>query len=319
MPNDSPAGTDLPSIEDLIAKYGDSSNTTWIEEKFQVWRHTTTGAAQGYAISQEYCIIWGNPLCERTQYPEVAKAFLDWANGEGHKPVWVCANKEMEQLLCNDFGWRAVMCVQEDGLDPTKSNPEANKEVRKHIRGAENKGCKIVVEPGEPSDEVKKEIDEVIANWKQGRRGTQVHATNVEPWRDIEHRRYFYARNAENKIVGFLFIAKIASGWAIKDSLQTTDAPKNLTEWLISSAIHSLADDDEHYLTFGPTPAESLKAADNLSGSGVKFLSASYSGIQKSLLGNKREFREKFSVEGEPIFVCFPPHGLGRQIGRAHV
>lgn len=104
----------------------------------------------------------------------------------------------------------------------------------------------------------------------------------------------------------------MSEGWAIKDSIQMPNAPKNLTEWLITSAIHSLASKDEHHLTFGPTPAPSLEVADNISGPAIKFLSKTYGGIYKTMLGNKREFRAKFQVEGEPIFVCYPPHGLGR-------
>jgi len=303
----------MPPLEDLIAKYGDSSNTTWVEDKFIVWRHEPTGAAVGYVLSENgYAILWGNPLCEHSQYPEVASAFLDFIEKEGHNPIWTCVNKDLEQYLAKECGWRAIFCVQEDNLDPTKVNPEENKEVRKHIRGAQKKGCKIFEDKDEPSNEVKKEIDEVIMEWKKNRKGTQVHATNVEPWRDTEHRRYFYARDAEGKIVGFLFLAQVGDGWAIKDSLQMPAAPKNLTEWLIASAIHSLADDDEHYLTFGPTPAPKLEPVDNVSSSGMKFLSGTYQGIEKALLGNKREFRNKFKVEGEPIFVCYPPKGLGR-------
>lgn len=194
----------LPTLEDLIAKYGDSSNTTWVEDKFQVWRHEPTGAAQGYAISKEFCIIWGNPLCETSQYPEVTKAFLAFIGQKGWKPIWACANDALEKFLAEEQGWRAVMCVQEDGLDPTTANPEANKEVRKHIRAAEKKGCKIVEESGVPTEEVQKEIDEVIRQWKAGRNGTQVHTTNVEPWRDTEHRKYFYARDAEGQVSMFL-------------------------------------------------------------------------------------------------------------------
>ena len=115
------------------------------------------------------------------------------------------------------------------------------------------------------------------------------------------------------QVVGFLFLAKVADGWAIKDCLQSQDAPKNLTEWLITSAIRSLAEEDVHYLTFGPTPAESLKVVDNVSSVGLTFLSMTYSSIEKAFLGNKREFRRKFEVEGEPIFLCFPKQGLGRR------
>lgn len=191
----------LPALEDLIAKYGDSSNTTWVEDKFKVWRHEPTGAAVGYAPSaHSFCIVWGNPLCDHSQYPEVIDAFLQWAEEQQYRPIWACVNQEVEKILAKTKGWRAVMCVQEDILDPTKVNPEENKEVRKHIRAAQKEGCRIIEEEGEPSDEIKKEIDVVIKEWKAHRRGTQVHATNIEPWRDIQHRRYFYARDTEGKV-----------------------------------------------------------------------------------------------------------------------
>ena len=89
-------------------------------------------------------------------------------------------------------------------------------------------------------------------------------------------------------------------------------APKNLTEWLIATVIHTLADDGEQYLTFGPTPAPTLEGADNVASSSFNFLGKTYSGIQRAFLGNKREFRRKFEVEGDPIFVCYPPRGLGK-------
>ena len=200
-PRGSQSNDALPLLEDLIAKHGDSSNTTWIEDKFKVWRHDSTGAAVGYAPSDHnYCIIWGNPLCEHSQYIEAVDAFLQFTQALNYKPIWACVSEEVEKILTQDKGWRAVMCVQEDALDPTTVDPEQNKEVRKHIRAAQKKGCKIMEEDGEPADEVKKEIDQVIKEWKAHRRGTQVHVTNVEPWRDIQHRRYFYARDAEGKV-----------------------------------------------------------------------------------------------------------------------
>jgi len=314
------ASQNMPSLEDLIARYGDSSNTTWVEDKFEVWRHPTMGAAVGYAVSADddkkdtFCVIWGNPLCEEEKFPEVIHAFLDFVKQKGWSPIWSCVDERVERVLAEELQWRAVACVQEDVLDPTKANPEENKEVRKHIRKAQKAGCTIIKCDGPPADDIKEQINECIAQWKAGRKGTQVHTTNVEPWRDTEHRHYFYAKDAEGKVVGFLFISKVAEGWAIKDSISLKSAPKNLTEWLITEAIHYLADKGESYLTFGPTPAPALKSAENAempSGS-FKFLSATYSSIERTLLGNKRDFRNKFKVEGEPIYVCYPPHGLGR-------
>ena len=352
------------------------SNTTWVEDKFSVWRHPATGAAIGFALpnskrgppgdaglgfapepaaknsfeSQQsmidsnqpkingnghdrksFLIAWGNPLCEGRQLKEVVSTFLKWCEREGFSPIWCCVSDPTERVLAEELGWRAVCCIQEDVLDPRRAEPEKNKEVRRHIRGAQRAGCRIIEEDGVPNEKVRREIDKLIQEWKTSRKGTQVHTTNVEPWRDTEHRKYFYSRDADGKVkyqktfplyiglpdfkvIGFLFLAKVGNGWAIKDSIASKFSPKNLTEWLIASAIQSLANDGESRLTFGPTPAESLTSADNsqISTGTVKFLNKTYSGIEHAVLGNKREFRRKFSTEGEPIFVCFPPHGLGR-------
>lgn len=206
QPNGSSSGN-MPSLEELIAKYGDSSNTTWVEEKFDVWRHEKTGAAVGYVVSEDdedkkkqFCIVWGNPLCEPSQLKEVIHAFLEFVHKNKWAPIWSCAGQNVEKILAEELQWRAVACIQEDALDPTKTNPEENKEVRKHIRKAQKAGCEIVKCDGPPSDDIRKQIDECIAQWKAGRKGTQVHTTNVEPWRDTEHRHYFYAKDAEGKV-----------------------------------------------------------------------------------------------------------------------
>lgn len=39
-----PKGRLLP-IENLVANYGDATNTSWMDERFEVWRENDTGAA----------------------------------------------------------------------------------------------------------------------------------------------------------------------------------------------------------------------------------------------------------------------------------
>lgn len=139
--------------------------------------------------------------------PEAIDAFLKWCDHEGYSPIWACADDRVEKILAETHGWRAVMCIQEDALDPRTAEPEKNKEVRKHIRGAERAGCKIIEEDGVPDEKVQQEINALIEEWKAGRKGTQVHTTNVEPWRDFEHRKYFYSRDSEGRVCFFRLYA----------------------------------------------------------------------------------------------------------------
>jgi aspartyl/asparaginyl-tRNA synthetase len=45
----------LPKMEDLIAAYGDSPNTSWLDPFWTVWHHEDTGACCGYAASCVCC------------------------------------------------------------------------------------------------------------------------------------------------------------------------------------------------------------------------------------------------------------------------
>lgn len=84
----------LPSLEDLIAAYGDSPNTSWLDPFWSVWRHADTGAACGYAVSEKYAVAWGRPLCDDSQIHEVCKAFTHYLKSEKNlKPVFCCIDQ----------------------------------------------------------------------------------------------------------------------------------------------------------------------------------------------------------------------------------
>jgi aspartyl-tRNA synthetase len=40
-----------PELVDLLAKYGNSTSTAWIDPGYKIWRHERTGAAVGYIDS----------------------------------------------------------------------------------------------------------------------------------------------------------------------------------------------------------------------------------------------------------------------------
>ena len=42
-------------LVDLLAKYGNSTSTAWIDPGYKIWRHERTGAAIGYIDSHGKC------------------------------------------------------------------------------------------------------------------------------------------------------------------------------------------------------------------------------------------------------------------------
>ncbi|KAJ4495004.1 hypothetical protein C8J55DRAFT_554613 [Lentinula edodes] len=82
-----PKQRSLPTVPALIANYGDAANTSWLDDRYLVWRDVSTGAAIGFVPSSSgFAIIVGDPLCDKSQYPSVVSRFLQWLkHGEQHQ------------------------------------------------------------------------------------------------------------------------------------------------------------------------------------------------------------------------------------------
>ncbi|KAI9838070.1 MAG: hypothetical protein M1819_006225 [Sarea resinae] len=304
-------------LEKLIANYGDSTNTAWLDDRYQVWRHEDTGAAVGFVPSEGFACILGDPLCEKSQYTLVVRSFLQWLKKKhGLKPVWLLASRDVEEILGNKLGWRTLSCAAEERADPAKNPAEDDPAIKRKVRHAEKEGVKIFdVAPFTiVPDDIQRECDARMKDWLANRKGTQVHLTALHPWRDPEHRIVSYARDASGKICALIVLAQLApqNGYQIKYSLDFPGAPGGTIEYITIHAMHVAREAGAKRVTFGGAATATLTPGKNLSGFRVKFLSRSYNSIASQLkLTAKGEFREKLGATEDPVYVCYPEYGLG--------
>ncbi|KAI8961380.1 hypothetical protein F5Y11DRAFT_228234 [Daldinia sp. FL1419] len=95
-----------PPVEKLIANYGDATNTSWLDERFKIWRHPT-GAAVGFVRQAgKFAMITGDPLCDTGQYYKVTTAFVDFVHKDLHlTPIWMLISEEVQRVLGEKPGW----------------------------------------------------------------------------------------------------------------------------------------------------------------------------------------------------------------------
>ena len=103
------------SLEKLIANYGDASNTSWLDDRYKVWRHDITQAAIGYVPSGKHTIVVGNPLCDKSQYSYIIDEFLNWGKKSIHDfhPIWLLVSNEVEEILKSSKKWKSLGCTAE--------------------------------------------------------------------------------------------------------------------------------------------------------------------------------------------------------------
>lgn len=315
---------DPPPVENLIANYGDATNTSWLDDRFDIWRDRETGAAIGYSTkNNKFCMITGDPLCDDGQKKQVTRRFLDFVRGEVKmKPVWLLVSEMMMEILVYEFRWRALSCTQEQRSDSDKADPSV-------VQIAAQKKGVFKVREVEATEEIQKKCDARIKEWSEGRdrKGKQIHLTEVAPWKDTEHRRYFIAQSdhnanekAENNESGskkgeqtidtLVVLARLApsKGYQLKWALDFPGSPHDAIESTVQAALSAVPGEP---VTFGTAVSESLVTKHGIGGLRATFMERTYRSIVKSLsLDKKAGFREKFGVSGDLTYICYPKGGV---------
>jgi hypothetical protein len=185
---------DKAGIAHLIAQYGSSSATSWLEfARYKIWRpsvpipQSSFSPVQGYLRSDPFAFAWGNPIVSDPAALEATcAAFIEWARSQKLRPIWLCVDGQMEQVLGglgSKFGWSTLSCIVEDFLDPRSVVELAHshgggsevKDFKKNLRRAERENVQVrEVQPDQWSDAMKRQVEEGIANWKKSKTGIQI-------------------------------------------------------------------------------------------------------------------------------------------------
>ncbi len=185
---------DKAGIAELIAQYGSSSATSWLEfGRYKIWRpsvpipQSSFPPVQGYLRSDPFVFAWGNPIVSDPAALEATcTAFIEWAKSQKLRPVWLCVDGQMEQVLGgggSKFGWSVVSCIVEDFLDPRSVVELAHshgggsevKDFKKNLRRAERENVQVrEVQPDQWTDAMKRQVEEGIASWKKSKTGIQI-------------------------------------------------------------------------------------------------------------------------------------------------
>lgn len=311
------AKTEYQPLEDLIANYGDATSTSWTDDRFKIWRDRATGAAVSFVPTSNFAIIPGNPLCDQSQYERVVTQFLVWLKRETrYKPIWILCSPDIEDILGEKFGWRSLSCVAEERVDPMSNRAAQDSEIARKIRHAQNEKVKVhSFSLGEQlPEDIKSKIDERIQDWLSNRSGTQVHLSDITPWRDERHRRYFYATDGEGNICSFVALTQLSPkyGMQVKYSLDFPNSPNGAIEYIVTHAIQSAARSGVQSLTFGSGATAQMTPGHHMHGAKVKVLQNTYEAIVKQFkLDRKTEFRAKLGATEDLLYIAYPPGGLG--------
>ncbi len=226
------------------------------EKKF--WFDDAGMGAIAYTEHGSVRLVTGEPLAAKENLEAIAVAFMQTARREGKIVAFLPVTERFASLF-EGKNLDIIRVGASPYFDLQKWNPRGNK--AKHLRASLNQARKNgleVQEVLEISGKFRREVEELGEKWLATRQAGVKFGWlfDLEPFQNAECKKFFEARDAENKLVGVLVASPIPArdGWYLEDVLREPDAPKGTAEILVAETMRILAAQGAKIATLGTVP-----------------------------------------------------------------
>ena len=235
----------------------------------RLWTCPETDGAIAYSEFGKVWLVPGDPLASVENLETVSDRFLQKAHAEGRVVGFMPATEQFAKHS-SGLGLRAIKIGAAPYFDLTTWAPRGDraKKARAGVNHARRAGVHVT-EIVNVDEKLVKETACLCKSWLTTRRSPIRFEWlfTVDLFRYRENKRYFTARDANGKLVGFLAASPIPArdGWYLEDVLRSKNAPNGTTDLLIVEVLKSLKQSGVKLATLGTA----LLAADGVVDPGI--------------------------------------------------
>jgi lysylphosphatidylglycerol synthetase-like protein (DUF2156 family) len=225
----------------------------------------------GAVIYNRFGHVWlaaGDPLVGTDDLGLLVKGFMDAARRDRCVAAFVPGTERFAHEAAA-LGMTAIKIGSAPFFDLQSWQPRGNcaKKLRAGINQATRVG--VTIETVESlTEELKTETAELCRLWLKSRRAATTFGwlLALDPLVQAERKRFFAARDAEGRLVGFLAASPIPArqGWYLEDVLRHPQAPQGSTDLLVYEALRQLKAEGAVMATLG-TAALAKDGTDEIS------------------------------------------------------
>ena len=208
----------------------------------------------------------GDPLASVDKLAKVSDYFLQKARAEGRVVGFMPATEQFARHA-RGLNLHAIRIGSAPYFDLATWAPRGDrgKKARAGVNQARRAGV-CVSEVIEVDERLVRETACLCKSWLTTRRSAIKFGWlfTVDPFRHKEEKKYFAARDANGRLVGFLAASPIPArnGWYLEDILRSKNAPNGTTDLLVVEALDSLKRSGAKLATLGTAPMSTEGVAD---------------------------------------------------------
>jgi phosphatidylglycerol lysyltransferase len=221
----------------------------------RLWTSPETEGAVAYIEFGKVWLVPGDPLANAEDLAKVSDRFLKKARAE-RRSVGFMAATALFAKQSRRLGLRAIKIGSAPFFDLATWAPRGDrgKKARAGVNQARRAGLQVT-EVNEVDERLIRETACLCRSWLTTRRSPIKFEWlfTVDPFQHQEAKRYFTARDANGKLVGFLAASPIPArdGWYLEDVLRSKNAPNGTTDLLVVEVLDALKRSGAKLATLG--------------------------------------------------------------------
>jgi len=224
----------------------------------RLWSCPETDGAISFNEFGKVWLVPGEPLASADSQAALTDRFLRAASAKGRTVGFLPASERFAKHS-NQLGLRAVKIGSAPYFDLATWSPRGDraKKVRAGINHAFRAGIRVT-KVLNIDEKLIRETDCLCKSWLTTRRSPTKFGWlfAVDLFQHSERKKYFTARDATGRLVGFLAASPIPAreGWYLEDVLRLPEAPSGTADLLVVEALKSLKRDGAKLATLGTAP-----------------------------------------------------------------
>lgn len=224
----------------------------------RLWSCPETDGAISFNEFGKVWLVPGEPLASPDSQAALTDRFLRAARAKGRTVGFLPASERFAKHS-NQLGLRAVKIGSAPYFDLATWSPRGDraKKARAGINHAFRAGIRVT-KIISIDEKLISETDRLCKSWLTTRRSPTKFGWlfAVDLFQHSERKKYFTARDATGRLVGFLAASPIPArqGWYLEDVLRLPQAPNGTADLLVVEALKSLKRDGAKLATLGTAP-----------------------------------------------------------------
>ena len=237
-----------------------------ISPRIHLWTCPELDGAVAYNEFGKVWLVPGDPLASVDNLAQISDRFLQKARAEGRIVGFIAATEQFARQS-SGLGLRAVRIGSSPYFDLATWAPRGDraKKARAGVNQARRAGVSVT-EILTIDERLVRETACLCKSWLTTRRsaiGFEWLFT-VDLFQHREKKKYFAARDATGKLIGFLAASPIPArdGWYLEDILRAKNAPNGTTDLLVVEVLNALKGEGAKLATLGTAPMAMSAAID---------------------------------------------------------